>query len=736
MNAYSQNIKSPEAVTSEDLINTFEIADTHHNVFCRYGKTTAQLYNVQTPLEIDNQTVNGWLALPMRDSQSILQGIAFLSESKSPIFYPERYPVGCVIFGTPAQDKPLFVVTNPEAAFAISQTGFACLLTFTPDDWGVKKSPNSNDCCNMGHVIKSWGKAGYKQIYAPVAIDRVNTYKILLKSQDVKVLPMVAPIDQYLVTAVLKSELNELIQNTIQSDKTVWGDPRPIENTLKPVAPFNAELLPEILRAWVMDEADRMPCPPDFIAVAALCALGIVIGARVGIKPKARDDWMLVPNLWGGVVASPSTKKSPAIAAAMKPLDRLIFNARQQHEEAIQDFELSIMAHNSRHDGLKDNLKKAGKLTEENRLAIARDIKKHQSEQPVAPVLRRYRTNDSTVESLGELERGNPNGILVLRDELIGLLASMDRDGKEGDRAFYLEGWNGIDSFDTDRILRGNINIENHCLSVFGGIQPDKLISYLESALHGLSNDGLLQRFQLLVYPDNIQWQYRDRHPNRAASDKVFSLFSDLDGLSDFDFVTYGAFEADEYNKRPYFRFNDEAQSFYIDWTTRLNQGLAASEDQPIIIQHLIKYEKLMPALALIFHLIDCVVIKHGGEVSLESAKRAAAWCDYLETHARRCYGLILDEGQRAAQALAEKILKIVRMPTDKTDETPKWMNEGLTIREIQRKQWRHLTQHNDVQKAIDWLVGDDWLRRVEQPSTIQGGRPNTRYFINPKILK
>jgi hypothetical protein len=92
--------------------------------------------------------------------------------------------------------------------------------------------------------------------------------------------------------------------------------------------------------------------------------------------------------------------------------------------------------------------------------------------------------------------------MLVLRDELVGLIASWDRDGREGERTFYLEGWNGYGSFDTDRIKRGTIFIPNLCISIFGGIQPDKLIVYLEQASKALSNDGLLQRFQMLVYPD------------------------------------------------------------------------------------------------------------------------------------------------------------------------------------------------------------------------------------------
>ena len=44
------------------------------------------------------------------------------------------------------------------------------------------------------------------------------------------------------------------------------------------------------------------------------------------------------------------------------------------------------------------------------------------------------------------------------------------------------------------------------------------------------------------------------------------------------------------------------------------------------------------------------------GAVTAQAALRAAAWCDYLEAHARRCYGLLVDDGLRSAQALADKV--------------------------------------------------------------------------------
>jgi len=87
---------------------------------------------------------------------------------------------------------------------------------------------------------------------------------------------------------------------SVGSDKGTedWPKPKPISAELLPVPAFDAEvLLPQPLRDWVMDEADRMPCPPDYIAAAALVLLGSVIGARCAIRPKSRDDWEVVPGL-------------------------------------------------------------------------------------------------------------------------------------------------------------------------------------------------------------------------------------------------------------------------------------------------------------------------------------------------------------------------------------------------------------------------------------------------------
>ena len=515
--------------------------------------------------------------------------------------------------------------------------------------------------------------------------------------------------------------------NGALTESSEWPEPQPIRASLHPVDAFDAKtLLPPSLSAWILDEADRMPCPPDFIAAGALVALGAIIGARCTVKPKSQDDWLIVPNVWGAIVGLPSAKKSPAIGAALKPLDRLIAKAMEAQSKEIEEYESKKTVHAAQKEALEFSIKQTAKGKPSNGSngstlgALARELQDHQKDAPKEPILRRYKTNDTTVEKLGELLRENPAGLMVLRDEIVGLLASWDREGREGERAFFLEAWNGNQSFDTDRIGRGSIFIPNLCVSIFGGIQPDKLTSYLEQAEHALANDGMLQRFQILLYPDHRAWEWRDRYPNRDARNSAFSVF---ESLAEFDPVGWGATPADAFIKFPHFRFDDAAQEVYVEWSADLHGKRIPSEDHQLIAQHLTKYDKLFPALALILHLAECADTGARGAITKEAVLRAAAWCEFLEKHARRSYGLLIDDGLRAAQALADKV-KAKKLPN------------GFTARDVRRNQWRYLTSDDLVLLAVDWLADEHWLRGEDVGGTGKGpGRKTTRYWINPGVF-
>jgi hypothetical protein len=127
------------------------------------------------------------------------------------------------------------------------------------------------------------------------------------------------------------------LRQTVVDAAIAWPQPTEIKSELPPAPAFDAAtLLPNPLRDFVLDEADRMPCSPDYVAVALVVALGAVIGARMALKPKRRGDWIVTANLFGGVVGDPSSKKTPAINTAMRYLDRLEAKEAERHGERMK----------------------------------------------------------------------------------------------------------------------------------------------------------------------------------------------------------------------------------------------------------------------------------------------------------------------------------------------------------------------------------------------------------------
>ena len=143
------------------------------------------------------------------------------------------------------------------------------------------------------------------------------------------------------------------------------------------------------------------------------------------------------------------------------------------------------------------------------------------------PTLRRYISNDPTPAALGQLLIENPNGLLVYRDEIVSLLQSFEREDNAEGRGFYLTGWNGTNSYTFDRIVRGmNLHIPAVCVSMLGSTQPGKISRYLSAAVRGGSfDDGFIQRFGLMVWPDVSAECARDHRRWSRFSSKAVTRF-------------------------------------------------------------------------------------------------------------------------------------------------------------------------------------------------------------------
>jgi Primase C terminal 2 (PriCT-2) len=57
------------------------------------------------------------------------------------------------------------------------------------------------------------------------------------------------------------------------TEPSAWPEPTPLPGGLLPVDEFDPDFLPDAIAPWVMDIADRMQCPPDFVGIPAIVAL-------------------------------------------------------------------------------------------------------------------------------------------------------------------------------------------------------------------------------------------------------------------------------------------------------------------------------------------------------------------------------------------------------------------------------------------------------------------------------
>ncbi len=494
-----------------------------------------------------------------------------------------------------------------------------------------------------------------------------------------------------------------------------WPEFEPLKNELPAVDPFDPELLPEAFRVWLTDVAERMQCPFDYVGAAAIVAVAAVVGRKVAIHPKRRDDWQVVPNLWGAIIGRPGLLKTPAVQEVLRPLQHLEYEEKKKYEaENLKRLGEQVLERaQSKIDekAIKTALE-GGDKTEAKRIAD------EQNKEPrKIPTRKRFLVNDATVEKLGELLNENTNGVLVFRDELMGLVRSMDKEGHECDRAFYLEAWNGNSRFTYDRIARGTIDIEAAIISIFGCVQPGPLTSHLQAAMDGAAaDDGFIQRFQVIVWPDvSPHWKNVDRYPDCDARKRAHDVFVDLEGLKKRDF----RYEEGKFAKEddiPGLRFEPAAQQVFDAWYEGLELRLRSGQEHPAIESHFAKYRSLIPSIALLQHLVD----GGRGPVTVAALERALKWAKYLESHARRVYSLGAHGDVTAAKAIERRIRKGA-------------LKDGFTLRDVYRPQWTGLMRREDAERGVALLVDLGWLRTEIKKTP---GASKTEYRIHPEMLR
>ncbi|NLV46566.1 MAG: DUF3987 domain-containing protein [Candidatus Hydrogenedentes bacterium] len=489
-----------------------------------------------------------------------------------------------------------------------------------------------------------------------------------------------------------------------------WPEPRPVVSVLSVPSQVLPKMLPASICDWVFDAAERMQGPVDYVAVSALVSMSALVGRQLCIRPKERDSWAVVPNIWGAIVGPPAQMKTPCLKEARRFLDKLDRESQAEYEQAFQAYERQVLFYDVTCKAVKGKAVKA--KTQADRENTLDDI----PDAPEPPIRTRNYTQDATVEKLQDLLKSNPRGLLMMRDELVGFLRSLDKPGQEGSRAFFLECWEGNGRFLVDRIGRGSSVIDGACLAVLGGTTPGGISEYVYDAMsNGTGNDGLLQRFSLIAYPEILpNFTYVDRSPNDQAAARAEEAFR---RCSNIDHESMGATCYPD--SLPFLRYDSTAQGYFEDWYTDLMVRCRRDDEHPAIQAHIQKFTKLVPALSLVFHVCDGGT----GPVKPGPLVQAIAWAEYAESHARKLYESTFHD---AAVSAAGSLLRHI----DGGD-----LENNFSARDVGRKCWTGLTSQEQIQGALDELLDTGHVRRYADKKQ-DGGRPTFRYEIHPNYRR
>lgn len=522
------------------------------------------------------------------------------------------------------------------------------------------------------------------------------------------------PIPADVLVNLQREAALELVKNR---EELPWPDRGALPPSRTPAPGMPPDLLPRSVAAYILSEAAGLGACIEFVAVPLVIAAGSLLGRSLTVRPRRRNRWTITPNLWGGSIGRPSAMKSPSGGAGLLPLRRIAAAALEEHLAAQAASKARADVLKARRDSILRQARKASDVD-----GMTRDVADLDAQIEAARLAgtrRRHIVNDCTVEALQNILSENPRGVLQTRDELAGFFSTLSKDGHEADKPFYLEAYEGglSGGYESDRIARGNVRAPSPCLSIFGTIQPGRIARLVAGAIAGKDGaDGFLQRFQLLVWPDEPgEGRGEDRPPDAEALATVVSIFKLIDAGD-----RTGAFGAEREDGSPDFlRFSPTAQNLFEDWLEEHFDSVRAAGDSPAFEEYLVKQRKTVPALALIFHALDVAAgLTPAGPISVGALDLAMNWVAFLRVHAEKLYAVELRQAETAAQALANRLVRR-RVP------------DGLTINDIAERDWSGLDSPALLHGALDVLEPLGWIRREFQ---VTPGRTRTVVRIHPEF--
>ena len=484
--------------------------------------------------------------------------------------------------------------------------------------------------------------------------------------------------------------------------------PRPDMSVLdggrRPAPALPLEMFGEFWSAWVMDQADILSTPRDFVAYPLLSAVAAAIGNSRAFY--AYGDWEEPAVLWTGIVGNPSTRKTPAVTASRKVLAAIETDMAGDYPDTLRRWEADKEFAKLKKEQWQADMKQAAESDQPPPDLPAAAV------EPDKPGRPRLISGDATMEALAKLLGDNARGLLCWRNELSGWLDGLTKYNKGGsDRSFWLEAYDGK-PYVVDRAGRADpLFIDSLTLSITGGIQPDKLVSLLMQG----DDDGLCARF-LLTFPEPVAPKMPNRRGDFDGALRAIQRLHRLQMGSD-----------DQGKPKPVTMPLSQAAAMNLDaWQRESHQANLLADG--LYASHLGKLDGLALRLAGITTLMQWAAEDEGAPPEDIGARAIDDALDFIDGYAKpmgqRVYGdAALSLEERMAKQIAKRIKK-----------------DGLrsiNARRARREWGINKAKENSgaFSEAIQILCEAHWLFPA---GTRQGGTPGQQssdFNVNPRVL-
>lgn len=445
--------------------------------------------------------------------------------------------------------------------------------------------------------------------------------------------------------------------------------------------PFPAHLLPEPAQHLVVDGSAAIGCDPAMIGPVTLGSMAAAIGNARTIE--LQTGWREPCVLWVGVVAPSGSAKSPALAKAIRPLERRDGSNFRAFRSAMAEYEA----------------RKGAKPHPNNRDDFPPD------DVPSVPICERLVTSDATLEALAVLLQSSPRGVVYVADELAAMLGGLSRYARGGrtstDEARWLPFY-GATTLKMDRKTSAPIRVERAAMSIVGMIQPAIFARVLTDADF---DSGLVGRLLLSVPPIPKRVWRRGGGLPEAVEAEYAAMIDRLLALP---------FDPDA--EPLALSLDDDAEREWAGYFDALNADMALSDERTRAM--LAKLEGGAARLALVVHLGRWASGERVSEsiVDGESMRRGIELARWFGEQAKRLYARMDEtEGEQRHRELIGLVGR----------------NGGsLSKRELQQAKRAAYPKAEDAQDALDGLIHDGLGQWVESQPGSMGGRPERRFQL------